>query len=329
LSAEQPVRAVYCTICDAPYVPRALALHRALLKFNEQARFAYFCVDELSASLLEELDLPRAIVVREESFATPALRGLRASRSQAEYCWTCKPFALEYLARTLSDADWLAYLDSDMLFFGDPDTALPRTQAHYLLTPHRYVPALAHYADTAGVYNGGYLAVRPTAEGLRVLEWWGGKCIERCSAQAIPDSYADQKYLDRLPALFPFGEESAHIGLNAAPWNIDHYRVAEAGGRVQLDDAPLLLYHFQSLRVLSGRLVDLYAGNRRLTAPVQRLIYEPYLDGLAEAYAVLREAFGARAPAPESRLHSARDWLRLGYEMARGYHNIVRRRLAA
>jgi hypothetical protein len=321
---------VYCTIFDAAYLARALALHSSLLEANSRSRFVFVCMDVLSAELLGKLRLERATVMPYEKFGTPALDSVRPSRSRGEFCWTCKPFALLHLARVLPQADWLVYVDTDMMFFDDPDLALPGPKAHYLLAPHRFHPAFAEYAVTAGTHNAGYVAMRNTSEGRSAIEWWGERCLESCSVVMTETTYADQRYLDRMPALFPFGESSAHAGLDAAPWNIERYDVtggaAENAG-VRLDDAPLLLYHFQSLRILNGWLVDLYAGNRRLPETVRRLIYGPYLRRLAAAYQLLRSIEGA--PAPEAQLRAARDWLRLGAGLARGNFNLSLQRIAS
>ena len=101
-------------------------------------------------------------------------------------------------------------------------------------------------------------------------------------------TYADQKYLDDLMAAFPTGRASDLPGLNAAPWNIGRYRVSRRGECVLLDEDLLLLYHFQALRLLNRRWVDLYAGNYRLGPAVRTLIYGPYVQQLAESYRVLR-----------------------------------------
>lgn len=322
---------VYCTVFDAAYLARALALHASLLAANRRSRFAFVCLDGLSAELLGKLALERATVVPYAQFGTPQLERVRATRTRGEFSWTCKPIALQHLARTLPEAGWLVYVDADMMFFGDPDAALPGPQAHYLLTPHRFHPAFESHAPTAGRHNAGYVAMRNSREGLGAIQWWGERCLESCSAAVTESTYADQRYLDQMPQLFPAGESSSHPGLNAAPWNIERFRVTSgvAGGAsgVRLDDSALLLYHFQSLRVLNGWLVDLYAGDRRLPEPVRRLIYAPYLERLAAAYRTLRETAGA--PAPAFLLHTMRDWLRLGAGLARGNFNLRWSRIAA
>lgn len=320
---------VYCTVFDGGYLACALALRQSLLETSPHARAALVCTDPVALETLRAMQLPRTIVVPYEAIATEELDRMRGERNRGEFSWTLKPYALLHLAREFPDAAWLVYVDADMMFFGDPDLALPVGDQHYLLTPHRFHPSFAQYARTAGLHNAGYVAMRGTPEGARAIEWWRDRCLESCSAVPTADTYADQLYLDRLPELFPYGEASAHPGLNAAPWNIENYAVSGEDGEVRLDGVPLLLYHFQSLRVLNSWLIDLYAGDRRLSLPVRDLVYQPYLARLGAAWRVLRDASGARAASVPSRLRSPLDWLRLARGVLMGRHNLLRRRIAS
>lgn len=314
---------VYATIFDKEYLPRALVLHASLMRVNATARFAFFCVDEQSAEMLIKIAPERSVIVRHDQFSTPELAKTRTHRSRGEYCWTCKPFALSYLAHTMTDADWLVYVDADMLFFTDPDLALPGPDRHYVLTPHRFHEAFERYANSAGAFNAGYVAVRRSPDGQQAIDWWGHRCIESCSFTPTATTFADQKYLDQLPVLFSFGSTAPTPGLNAAPWNIENYRVHERGGRIYLDEYPLVLYHFQGLKILSNRLVDLYGGNRRLSSALRSLVYEPYLEQLAAAYQILRRCCPELAPKVAGWPCSLRDWMKLGMALVRGYRNFI------
>jgi hypothetical protein len=317
----------YCTIFDSAYLSRALAMHESLLRASRTARLAFFCVDERASELLARMSLERALIVPHAEFDTGPLEQARATRSRAEYCWTCKPFALLHLAAAAPEAEWAIYVDTDMLFYGDPDSALPDAQAHYVITAHNFHPAFEMYTATAGGHNAGYFAMRNGEQGRAVVRWWADRCIESCSVTSTELIYADQKYLDRMASLFPFGGSSGHPGLNVAPWNIERYRLTSEGGAPMVDGRPLLLYHFQALRILSNSLVDLYAGNRRISPRARELIYRPYLDALRRACARLQKDLADDLPPPARALRTAKDWLRLAYGMARGYHNVAMCRL--
>jgi hypothetical protein len=271
-------------------LPRGLTLQASTARYEPSALFAFYCMDDLAAALLQSLALPNCRIFKESEFAPAALRAVRSQRSVAEYCWTAKPFVLTHLLSVESALEWVAYLDSDMMTFGALGSALvPEGDADFLLSPHRFSDEFAHYAPTVGSFNAGFAAFRNSAVGNEALTMWSRLCLESCSATITVSTYADQRYLDDLIATFPSGSASGHPGLNAAPWNIGRYRVTKDDGRVLLDGRPLLLYHFQGLHLLHPRWVDLYAGNLRLDPMVRRLIYDPYLRQLADSYGRLRD----------------------------------------
>jgi hypothetical protein len=70
-----------------------------------------------------------------------------------------------------------------------------------------------------GIYNVGWVSVRRCEEGIKALRWWRERCIEWCHDFVDGDRFADQRYLDRLPGLFPHVHVIQHLGANLAPWN--------------------------------------------------------------------------------------------------------------
>ncbi|HZL59476.1 MAG TPA: hypothetical protein VFC38_07225 [Stellaceae bacterium] len=324
------MKSIYATIlgpsdggAGPPYLPRALALTASLMRHNRTAEFAFFCIDPQAARILESLALPRCRVYRESEFAGATLLSLRGKRPISEYCWTAKSFALEHLLTTNAGLDWVAYVDADMLFFGDPDIALKDAgAADFLLTPHRFAPEFSQFLPSAGPFNAGYVAFRASGVGKAALARWRDLCVESVSPIATNGTYADQKYLERLTVEFPAGAGNAHLGLNVGPWNVGQYRVTGSGGQVLLNDTPLLLYHFQSFRVFARDWLDLYFGEWKLPKDVRDLIYAPYLDALARAYAVLQRVAPVdglgMAPLPAK----VRNWLSYAKRIVRGRANL-------
>ena len=281
-------KTVYCTIFDDNYLARALALYESLMRVNETATFAFFCIDAKSVRLLTSLRLERSIIVSHDEFATDELLKLRADRSQGEYCWTCKPFALLHLMCSVPQSDWVVYVDTDMMFFADPDEALPGPNAHYLLTPHGFHSGFAAHEKSAGKHNAGYVAARNSSQGVSVIAWWRDRCIESCSYIPTDTTFADQKYLDQFAELFPYGDSSTHKGLNTAPWNVDNFTICNGAKGVYVDEVPLLLYHFQGLQLFDNGTASLYIGDMRISDSLSDLVYQPHLVALLRAFARLR-----------------------------------------
>jgi hypothetical protein len=283
---------VYCTIFCSNYLARALVLYSSLMRVNREALFAFFCIDERSADLLDMLQLERSIVVHHEEFTSPELEKIKLFRNRGEYCWTCKPIAIEYLIGRIQNADWVVYVDTDMMFFSDPDVVLVGQATHYLLTPHRFHRSFVGFEKDAGEHNAGYVAARCSSIGREAIDWWKNQCLASCSSIPTETTYADQKYLDQFFKLFPLGQSSTHKGLNTAPWNIENYQIEREEGRVRVDDMPLVLYHFQGLQLFDDGSASLYVGDLKLGDDLRAAIYMPYMTELARAYSTIRMLAG-------------------------------------
>jgi hypothetical protein len=282
------VKTFYATVIDINFVPMALALYRSFAPFLDSKTFGFFCVDDESANLLQKMSLPNAWVLRPDDFETEALKRVRAERAVNEYCWTLKSVALQTGLSIDPSFEWAVYLDSDMMTFADLDLALVNDAA-IILAPHRFAtPEFATYEPSVGRFNAGYVAFRNTPDGHAALSWWQEKCLERCPAIPDGDIYADQKYLDAMPGRFKGVVASEHRGLNVAPWNIGGYRLTDRGGQPFVDDDPVLLYHFQGLRILGARFFDLYTGPMRIPSSIRNLIYRPFIRSLKDSFETLR-----------------------------------------
>lgn len=275
-------------------MPRALALQRSIARHCPEAVFGFFCIDDAAADLLHSLDLDRSWIVTGSDFETDSLRALRATVKLNEYCWACKPVALRYALVADRMLDWAVWLDADMLAFGDLDSALAaKPNSHVALTPHDFSSEFAHLEPVVGRFNAGYVAFRNTNEGRQALDWWFERCMESCPATPTEGRYADQKYLDGIATRFDYVAQLSADHVNAAPWNAFRKPMSERAGQVLIDRAPLLLFHFQGLKIIRHWLFDLYASaNVRLSKDVRKYIYAPYVTALSQAMADVSRTAG-------------------------------------
>ena len=171
----------------------------------------------------------------------------------------------------------MTYLDADLMFFSDPEALFDEMgDASVLITPHRFAPEYAHHAIN-GIYNVQFLPFRRDERGLTTLNWWHDRCIEWCYYRLEDGKLGDQKYLDDWPERFPGVHVLQHSGGGLAPWNISQYDVHEGpGGRVLVDDDPLVFFHYHRLqlrtprraRVAAAGLPDHRAAARARLRPV-------------------------------------------------------------
>jgi hypothetical protein len=174
------------------------------------------------------------------------------------------------------------YLDADLGFFADP-AALDQEVASssVALSPHRF--SERHAARIRyGEFNAGWLSVSGDAEGRRFIDWWKDRCIEWCRMVVEDTRFADQKYLDQVPGLFPRAVQVSHPGANLAPWNVDGYRIDLTRHGVRVEGRPLVFFHFHGFKRMLLGFYDsgLHEYGAKLTAATRRGIYRLYLEDL-------------------------------------------------
>jgi hypothetical protein len=271
---------VYCTYFDHNYLPRGLALHQSLEQHAPGARLWVLCLSDACYRTLRALNLPNLVPLRLEDFeaADPEVAATRPTRSLIEYYFTCSAAWMLHVLNHEQDAEWVTYLDSDLFFFASPDPIFDEMKdAAFGIVPHRFTRRLADQRRF-GKYNVGWVSARRCDEGFAALRWWRERCIEWCYDRVEGDRFADQRYLDRLPELFPNVHVIEHLGANLAPWNLEDFRVEWRDGSVQIEGRyPLLFFHFYGVK-RRGR--HYFNSHRLYHAPfsdlVRQRIYEPY-----------------------------------------------------
>jgi hypothetical protein len=298
----------YCSLFDATYLPRALALYRSLERWGGDFVLHAVCMDDESRRLLEALALPRVRLagIADVEERDPELVAVRPSRSVREYFWTATPAVCRFVLGRTPEIDVLTYLDADLCFSSSPEPLFAELGAgSVLIVPHR---SPDEGTRVTGIYNVGWVSFRNDAHGNAALAWWRERCLEWCHDRIEPGRFGDQKYLDDWPERFPGVRVCADPAAGVAPWNDEsHALTVDGDGRVRVDGTPLIFYHHAGLRPYRGeapsaRLASLaprFSVTRtpvRLVwsvvlrpppARVRELIWRPYVQRLAEAHAEL------------------------------------------
>jgi len=276
---------VYCTCFDRNYLSRGLALYHSLQRHSRGARLWVLCLDPASYQVLVALALPDLVPVRLSDFelADTEVAATRSTRSLIEYYFTCSPAWLLYVMEREGGCEWATYLDGDLFFFDSPDVIFSELQdAAFAIVPHRY-PAKLERLRRFGIYNVGWVGARNDPDGLAPLRWWRKQCIEWCYDYVDGERFADQGYLQKIPAQFSRVKSIENVGANLAPWNIENYRIEFRDSAVLIDAAcPLIFFHFQGLKKRMGFFI--FNSHRQYSAPFSKVvrehIYKPYVDEL-------------------------------------------------
>lgn len=237
-----------------------------------------------------------------------------------------------YVLRRLLDepgVDRVLYFDPDMVVFSRLDDLLADLDAaNLVLTPHVTTPetsldavrdneiaALKH-----GVYNLGFLGVRPTPEGKRFAGWWAERIHHFCVADIPAGLFTDQRWIDLAPAFFDGVGILKSPRFNVATWNLTQRHMSGSLTEgFKVNEVPLGFYHFTGFdsgahRVMMGKnasgnasvaeLVQWYADAARFDddEPVSRI-----------PWAFSRYSSGDPIPTGHRRLYRARPDLQAAF----------------
>lgn len=290
----------FCTLFDSYYLDKGIALYRSLEKVSDDFTLYIFCFDDKSYEILGKLNLRHAVIIHNSVFETPSLLKKKAERSKAEYCWTCTPVTIEYVLNCYPVAS-CTYLDSDLYFYADPQILFDEIEmvdADVAIVEHRFKNN--KYGRRLEKRNGKYCVqfnyFKNTKNARKVLMDWKEKCFEWCYDIPDPDRMGDQKYLNTWTKEFVGVHELQHLGGGVAPWNLEQYTLCEVNGndiKLQTKEGetfPLVFYHFQNIRYMPGRKVNIKSQTR--SKVLKYAIYIPYLKEIETIRTYLTEAYG-------------------------------------
>jgi len=303
---------LFGTLFFANYLTRALALYRSMdVQFRDDFELVCLCMDEPAAAIIKALKLPRVslLTLGELEGFDPSLSTVKAERTIGEYSWTCTPSFLRYLVERAGDGA-AAYLDADLMFFGDPQPLFDEWEdSDILIHAHRYARRNQYMETNSGIYNVGLVAMRRSEEADRCLGRWRAQCLEACTVDAERGLCGDQKYLDEWPRLYRRLTVFQHEGAGLAPWNVERYELADSERGPTVDGKPLIFYHFHAFRILCqdvvGRSLVIPSLGYDFTPSQLRLIYRPYVRALRSADRSVRTTGAGKALLPRPHLSFA------------------------
>jgi hypothetical protein len=281
----------FVTLFDSHFLPIGLTLYASLAAHARPFHLWVVCMDDAAQTQLRKFNLPGLTPIALRDVETPALLGVKSTRTRQEYCWTLTPFTFTPVFDRCPGARRVTYVDADLFFFADPRELLRELDASkrsVLVTEHAYAPQYDQ-SKTAGRFCVQFMTFLRNERARGVIKWWQDRCIECCSATPTDGKFGDQVYVDQWPGLF--GDDLCVVEQKSrtlAPWNVSHFfETMPAGLRP-------VFYHFHGLRITSPQNVRLHAGYYRVNPSGLRL-YDEYLVELKKSLAAMH---GAGIPTP-------------------------------
>lgn len=277
----------FCTLFNSIYLTRGLAMYHSLAKQCKDFHLYIFAFDDISYSVLNELNLEKATIISLSTFESKELLSIKETRTTAEYCWTCTPATIAYCLDTYQ-LDSCTYIDADLFFFSNPAVLFEElgSDDSVIITDHRYTPEYDQTA-TSGKYCVQFVYFKNDKQGRAVLDWWKDACIEWCYNRFEDNKFGDQKYLDDWCERFTGVHELQHLGGGVAPWNVQQYTISVNGNHLTgevngtLESFDLIFYHFHDLKYCEKDAFHL--GHYELSGEHLTAIYKPYIIALKDA----------------------------------------------
>lgn len=273
---------VYCTYFNKGYLSRGIVLMRSLARFISDYTMEVLCFDDETYAFLNEHDFGNVIPIRLSEFESrhPELVAVKPNRSRGEYFFTCtSTWTLDVLRRH-PESSLVVYLDADMKFFASPDPMLEAMRdKDIIICDHNFERDYERQSEY-GRFNVGLVAFRNGETGIDCLSRWAANCIEWCYDRLEDGKYADQKYLDAWPARYGERVGIAPKSVNLGPWGIGKDELTIKDGVPHICGEPLVLYHYQGLRLFSKRQYYLGYYYHHSVSGILEILYEPYIKEL-------------------------------------------------
>jgi hypothetical protein len=279
----------FCTLFDSNYLLKGLAMMRSLARHCPGAKIYVLCMDAQTQYVLEHLDLPFVNCIALAEVEDDALLRAKADRGVAEYCWTLSSGFTWHVMQRYPEIDFLTYVDADLLFYSDVKPLFDEIgDASIAIIEHRFTERLMDR-----MVNGRFCvewdSFRRDEQGLACLSRWREQCLEWCYYRLEDGKMGDQKYLDEWPERYSACHILMHPGAGIAPWNYAQYEFGQdEAGRITVEGAPLVFYHFHQFQLLENGQFDRLSTFYTSECPEPAAVYEAYESELKRCLADVR-----------------------------------------
>lgn len=235
---------IFTSIC-ANYAHKARALGESVKANVPDAKF-FVCLTEREVPERIKYDCFDQIVLSKDMWPGNFDQFI-FKHAIVEASTAVKAHFFQYLMKTYPDEKMFVYLDPDCFVYADLVELKEKLEERpIVLCPHLLQPGNIdmELSSTAhGVYNLGFLGVRNSEEGRRLIDWWAERLYLFCYDDIQRGIFTDQKWMDLVPCFFD-AEVFKHRGYDFAPWSLLDCGMTKENGKYYVKDDPLRFIHF-------------------------------------------------------------------------------------
>lgn len=274
----------FCVILSKYRLYQGIALYHSLDNNYRNFKMFILCADDETYEVCKGLHLANVILLKADVLNDERLISAKETRKLNEYCWTLKPFFIEYVLKKYDFVDHAVYIDADIYFFNDPSPIFEsQSDDCILLSEHDYLKKNSLIEQRCGKYNSGFIIFKRCETSLNVLRWWAERCIEWCGSSVESERFGDQKYLEQLPFLFKGVSSITTPSVNIAPWNEKRYKLYTMNQKVFVNNNKLICYHFSGMRLINKDSFALLMGNRNT------IVYSTYIMAIQHSISQIEQ----------------------------------------
>lgn len=244
------------TICSNNYLSQAKALGDSLIKYNPEYKFIIGLCDKKS-DLIDYSIFKPAEIIEVEKLNIDNFDWMVYNYSIIELNTSIKPFFFCYFFQQYKNLEIAIYFDPDIKIYDSLRSIEAELEnKSTLLTPHILSPIANDNKkpDEAvflnyGIYNLGFIAIKPHQETMEMLEWWSKKLSNECFDIASEGIFVDQLPMNFAPIFYAEVKVSKNPGYNFAYWNFHERTLSEKNSKYFINEIfPLVFLHFSNFK---------------------------------------------------------------------------------
>jgi hypothetical protein len=276
----------FCTYFDKKYILQSLALIDSIQRIYANSRIVIFALDSETMNFFKNASLTNVeyLETKSQQKISEKFEAFRLSRSYPESIFSLKPIFIREVLKTLSEDQWVIYLDSDTFLFNSLEIQNIRPDKSIILSPHFFGIESEQFLS-AGFYNAGLVGFKNDIFGGESLQLWVNLCEDSCTVDKTNGQYADQKYLEELQAIWPSRVHEIGMGNNLGAWSFSkRTKFSKDQDSLFINGSCLRMFHFHGFKpglILSITGVSLY-GKFEFQSIVKREIHMKYQNSIVE-----------------------------------------------